>query len=108
MLKKNLRIRKQKNFDFLYKKGKRTKSKFFAVIFTPNDVGFNRFAFIVSSKVDKRAVARNKLKRRMREITRANYNKIKPSFDFIIIAFPQAIKADFNELKADLWGFFNK
>jgi ribonuclease P protein component len=108
MLKKNARITKQRDFDFLYKQGKRLKSKFFAVVFITNNVGFNRFAFIVSSKVDKRAVVRNKLKRRMREIIRANYQKIKPSFDFIIIALPQSVKVSFEELKADLETFFNK
>lgn len=107
MLEKNLRIRKQKDFDFLYKKGKRIKSKFFNIIFIPNNIGFNRFAFIVSAKVDKKAVARNKLKRRMREIIRANYNKIKTSFDFIIIALPQAARVDFNELRTDFGGIFN-
>jgi ribonuclease P protein component len=108
MLKKNLRIRKQKEFDFLYRKGKKLRSKYFIIIFVANDIGFNRFAFIVSTKVDKRAVVRNKLKRRMREIIKANYEKIKPNFDFIIIALPQAGKVDFNGLKEDIERFLSK
>ena len=108
MFKKNLRIRRQKDFDFLYQKGKRARSKFFNIIFVPNGAGFNRFAFIVSTRVDKKAVIRNKLKRRMREIIRKNYNKIKPGFDFIIIALPQSAKASFEEVKTDLEMFFNK
>jgi len=37
----------------------------FSVKLRKNDVGHNRFAFIISKKIDKRAVVRNTLKRRM-------------------------------------------
>lgn len=37
----------------------------FSVKLRKNDVGYNRFAFIISKKIDKRAVVRNTLKRRM-------------------------------------------
>lgn len=47
-----------------------TKSKqtlFFRVLFKENQLSFNRFGFIVSKKIDKRAVGRNRLKRVLRE-----------------------------------------
>lgn len=40
---------------------------FFRVLFKENTLPFNRFGFIVSKKVDKRAVVRNRLKRVLRE-----------------------------------------
>jgi len=108
MLKKELRVRKQKEFDFIYKKGKKLKTRFFTVIFTPNDLDFNRFAFIVSAKVDKKAVVRNKIKRRLRDIIKLNYSKLKKPFDFIIIAFPQSKQVGFQDLKSDLEAAFKK
>lgn len=108
MLEKKLRVRKQKEFDFIYKKGKKIKTRFSIVIFTPNDLDFNRFAFIVSAKVDKKAVVRNKIKRRLREIIRLNYVKFKKAFDFIVVALPQSKQAEFQDLKVDLEECFVK
>lgn len=53
-------------------------------------LSFSRFAFIVSNKVAKRAVARNLLKRRLRAITRALLPEISKGFDVLVTALPQS------------------
>ncbi len=85
MLKNYQRIRKNKEFLNLYKKGGFLKNQFFLLKFIKNDLKFSRFGFVVSLKVSKRAVDRNLLKRRMREIIRSLNDKIKPGFDLIFI-----------------------
>lgn len=41
---------------------------FFRVLFQENEVDYNRFGFVVSKSIDKRAVVRNRLKRVLRAI----------------------------------------
>ena len=43
---------------------------FFRVMIQPNGLSCNRFGFVVSKKVDKRAVVRNRIKRVLRESVR--------------------------------------
>ena len=43
-------------------------SSYFILKATHNTLSYHRFAFVVSKKVDKRAVVRNRLKRILREI----------------------------------------
>lgn len=50
-----------------------------------NDLGLSRFGFVVSKKIDKRAVTRNKAKRFFRSYIEQNLEKIKPGHDFLFI-----------------------
>jgi len=102
MLKKEFRIRKRKEFDLIFTKGRKIKTRFLLIIFLKNSLSLSRFGFIVSSKVSKKAVVRNKIKRRLREIIRLNLSRIKSGYDFIIIASPFAKEVDFQNLKEDL------
>jgi ribonuclease P protein component len=46
----------------------------------------SRFSFVVSTKVDKRATQRNRIRRLMSEAVRLRMDEIKPGFDCIFIA----------------------
>ncbi|OGG29557.1 ribonuclease P protein component [Candidatus Gottesmanbacteria bacterium RIFCSPLOWO2_01_FULL_46_21] len=56
------------------------------VVFLPNHEKFSRFAFIVSTRVDKRATARNRIKRLMREAVRMILSQTQGNTDAILIA----------------------
>jgi len=60
---------------------------------------------VVSLKVSKKAVIRNKIKRRLREIIRQT--ELKQGFDFVIIAKPLIVNQNFQEIKQDLNEIFN-
>ena len=53
---------------------------------------------IVSKKVSKKAVVRNKIKRRLREIFRLNQNSL-DSFDIVIIAKQNAAECEYADLE---------
>ena len=98
MLKKELRIRKQKDFDKIFSKGAYFSEKFLALKIIENELEISRFGFIVSNKISKKAVERNRIKRLLRETVRLKQNRIKPSFDAIFIFRGKDIKKSFDEV----------
>ena len=87
MLKKDFRLRKQKDFDRVFgKKGCFFSQDFLALKTVPSNLPFSRFGFIVSNKVSKRAVRRNRIKRLLRECVRLFWKEITPGFDAVMIA----------------------
>ncbi|MEK7159270.1 MAG: ribonuclease P protein component [Patescibacteria group bacterium] len=104
MLSKEKRITERKEFDrffgFTFKKkyGKSLAGAYFIIKGMRNEHKTSRFGFIVNNKIDNRATVRNKIKRRLREIVRLNFAKIKDNIDFLIVVKP-AVK---DRTKADL------
>lgn len=68
------------------KTGKRIYTQALQLIFKRNTVGVCRFAFIVGTNVDKRATARNRTKRLLRESVRHVLPSLSPGFDYVFIA----------------------
>lgn len=71
----------------------------------PNKGGESRFGFVVSKRVGK-AVVRNKIKRRLREIGRVA--KIKNGWDIVVIARKPATSTDFAETRECLLTLLRK
>ncbi len=98
MLKKEFRIRKQKEFDRIFKKGAYFSERFLALKTVENNLEISKFGFIVSNKISKKAVERNRIKRLLREVVRLKYNEIKPGFDAIFIFRGKEVKKSFDEV----------
>jgi len=100
MLVKENRLRLKNDFKKVFEKGKFCRERFLAVkiLFNENDV--SRFGFIVSKKISKKAVVRNKIKRRLRESVRLKLKNgsIKNGFDAVILTRPQIIDKKFVEI----------
>lgn len=45
---------------------RRIQNPYCSILFTPNHLSYNRYGFVVSKKIDKRAVGRNRIKRIVR------------------------------------------
>jgi ribonuclease P protein component len=82
-------------FGLVYDRGKALTSKELVVRMLPNNLGITRYGLTVSRRIGK-AVVRNKIKRRLREILRKT--GLKPGWDIIIIARNTAASADFTTL----------
>ena len=98
MLKKELRIRKQKDFDNIFSRGAYFSEKFLALKVVENGLEISRFGFIVSNKVSKKAVERNRIKRLLREVVRLKWDKVKPGFDSIFIFRGREVKKSFKDV----------
>ncbi len=107
LLKKN-RLKKNKNFEKVFQKGKRFQKNFLFLKVVKNDLEISRFGFIVSQKISKKAVIRNRLKRRLREGLRHYLPEIKQGVDGVFISRPGLEKEDFEELKKTIKGILSK
>ena len=68
-----------------------------------------RVAVVVSRKIDKRAVARNKLRRRVFEFYRTEMQGSMRSADIVVYAKgPQSIDLSYQEIKKELLGVHSK
>ncbi|MGM0443085.1 MAG: ribonuclease P protein component [Fibrobacterota bacterium] len=82
-LKKEYRLKKQKDIARLLSEGERWRCNIFAVIYAGNDAGVNRFAVLVSRK-NGNAVERVRIKRIYREVYRCNSFSSAHGVDVII------------------------
>lgn len=96
MLPKRLRLRGKKQFNLVYRQGLTRANDLIIMKALPNNLEISRFGFIVSKKLGK-AVERNKLKRRLREIVRSL--PVKEGWDIIFIPKKEAINSEFLLIK---------
>ena len=97
---KAVRLRKHAQYCRVQSKGRRVGGKFLLLIFSPSSLVHARFGLTVSKRVGK-AVIRNKVKRRLREILRHHKNVL-CGLDVVVIAKNNAASASFVSLKQDV------
>jgi len=78
------RIRDKLDFDRLKKSGTKFTDGVFLAVILPNDIGFSRLGIAVPKRVGS-AVARNRMKRLIREAFRLNRDALPGSVDLLII-----------------------
>ncbi|MDD2753277.1 MAG: ribonuclease P protein component [Candidatus Portnoybacteria bacterium] len=104
MLSRVNRLNKQKDFDGVFGCGKNKQDGFLVLRYIPNSFKYSRFGIVVSAKVAKRAVDRNRLRRQMSEILRLNQKNIKPGFDVVLVAKTKSLGVEYGRLKESLTG----
>ena len=104
MLKRKYRLLKETKFD----KKRFLTSPFFVLKVAENEKSFSRFGFVVSKKIDKRAVVRNKIKRQLRSIIENNFDKVPKGKDFLIIAKRQILGKETKGIEKELLGELKK
>jgi ribonuclease P protein component len=95
-MRKELRLRRRKDFDNVFRKGRAWNNELLVLRSLPNDLPHNRYGFITSKKLGK-AVVRNRTKRRLREAVRVL--PLASSWDVVVSAKTKAADADFQQLR---------
>jgi len=109
MLKAPNRLTKDRDIEAVYKRGRSFYMGDLALRLAPNKLPAARLAVIVSLKVSKKAVKRNLLKRRLREIIRREVIPHCPNgFDGIILTKAGLLNLPFTELKSQTLRLFKK
>ncbi len=99
MLKKNNRITKDKEFEKIFKKGKGKYSSILGIKVINNNLEDSRFGIIVSTKISKKAVERNKIKRQIREIIKKYLPNVNIGKDIVVITLPKIKEANFEQIE---------
>ena len=73
-----------------------------------NGLPHSRFGVVVGLKVHKKAVRRNLIKRRLREILRKHLLEIAPGKDVMIMVNNKALDAEYADLEAQVLSCFTK
>ena len=70
-----------------------------SLVFCDNAKGFTRIAVVVSKKVCKTAVGRNRIRRRVYEAIRQNFEYVPKERDYIFVVYSaDVLKMPYNEL----------
>ncbi len=92
-------LRRQQDFDCLFASGKRYYDKLLmTVVGRRPERDHTRVAFIVGAKVDKRAIVRNRIKRRLREAWRREVPQPLVSADIAFVASSASATASYSDL----------
>ena len=105
MLSKRYRFHSRGGVRYVYQKGKTVRTQKMSLVFVPNERGFTRIAVVVSKKVNKTAVGRNRIRRRIYEILRKNFDLVPKKMDYIFVVYaPDVITMKNSELEKLLGG----
>jgi len=90
---------RNKEFDRAFKVGQSFYGQNFGIKVVSNNLSVTRLGILISTKVSKKAVIRNRLRRQIREIIRSELINLKSGQDVVIIVFPQILDKNFLEIK---------
>jgi len=88
MISFNHRFHGHGSLRYVYKNGQAVRSRLVTVKYTPNaHRKHSRFSVVVSKKVHKGAVGRNRIRRRIYEIIRKDIPRFKSPHDVVVLVF---------------------
>lgn len=96
----DLRVTLKKNYEFrrLYNKGKSAVTPYMVVYSMKTGRKNRRVGYTVSTKLGK-AVVRNRIRRRLREVYRLNSGGLIDNADIVIVARSRSAEAEFSKLE---------
>jgi ribonuclease P protein component len=98
---KRTRLTDSPDFERVYRQGTAYRGRLFSVHAFPNEFGTPRLGFSVSRRVGK-AVTRNTVRRRLREVFYAALHQVPGDLDLVVSARPAAADASFRELRDEV------
>lgn len=108
MLPPNNRLKKKKDFEKVFKQGKGLKKDFLFFKWTDNNLEQSRFGFVVGKKFSKKAVLRNKIKRRIKKIVGNKVAQIKKGIDGVFVVNPGLKTDSFQKIEQIVNEILNK
>ncbi|PWB38800.1 MAG: ribonuclease P protein component [Parcubacteria group bacterium] len=108
MLPKIYRLHSDKEIKDLVRTGQTFFLPEFVIKYRKNREKNTKVAFVVSTKVEKRAVIRNKLARRLREVIQRYIKNMVPGYSVLIIAKKRALELDFMTIGRQILFALNK
>jgi len=101
------RLKKRREFDAAFERGRRFRGRLVMLVAAPNDVPHPRLGIIASRRVGG-AVRRNRAKRLLREAFRLNKDRLRAPLDVVMIASPRLPEMRFADVEAEVRSLFQK
>lgn len=102
MLAAQFRLRKSMDIDRVLKSRLGAFDSACGVKMAKNGLTVSRFAVVVGTKVSKKAVDRNRIRRQYREILRLMMGDVKPGFDVLLLTAKPSLALDYEEKERKL------
>ncbi len=103
MLPQKHRLSLKTELKKIKEKGTLIQGRLFSLLVSPSNKNQpSRFGFIISTKIHKKAVKRNRAKRLLSEAIIELIEGIKPGYDVVILAKKKIIEADFKAIKEEM------
>lgn len=107
MLKSENRLRKRKEFAYLYNNGSAKHTAHLTIVYLPTKHRTLKIGFSVAKKIGK-AYMRNLVKRRLRDIVRDIVPSLPDNYNMVIIAKSGIETIPYSELKAETLSLIKK
>ena len=109
MISKRYRFHSRGGVRHTYQNGKTIRGSRISLVFAENSRGKQRYAVVVSKKVMKSAVGRNRIRRRVYEAIRLEKAKIQKPVDCIFIVYNREVMTmEFKELQKLIAGLLKE
>lgn len=98
------RLRKKCDIERCQKLGAKLHAKHFLLLVYPSGTGESRLAVAVTTKLEKRSVVRNRIKRRIREVFRAARARFTSAIDIVVVARRDVQSCEFSDYQREILG----
>ena len=105
MLKRENRVRSKKEFAEIKNEGRVLYSPLFGFLNYKKDDDLKKFGFIVSKKISKKAVDRNKIRRILSEIVRKNLDKFEAGIRVVFLTKKEILDKKYDEIEGEVKKF---
>lgn len=104
MLPKSNRLTSKHDFEHLLNEGDIIQLAHFGLVYKQvEDTSVQpRFGFIISNKISKKAVERNRIRRILRSVVRSLINNIQPGYMFVVLARKNILMQNHLDLEKEL------
>jgi ribonuclease P protein component len=101
-LNRALRLRKSSEFQRVRQQGRSMTSRLLILAWVPNELGKLRIGFVVSKRISKLAVERNRVKRLLGEAIRRHLTELPSGWDLVLSARNGVTTADLHAFEEDI------
>lgn len=102
------RLTKKKDLELVLNRGHRSFARDLGLKFISNNLDHSRFTVIVSNKISKKAVERNQIKRRLREILRLAAPNLVENLDLIVLTKDSVKNLNYQGLEEQIYYCLNR
>ena len=109
MLSKKYRFHSRGGVKYTYRHGKTIRTPSISLVYNDNPRGFTRAAVVVSKKIEKTAVRRNRIRRRVYEAIRLELPKYSKTRDYIFVVYSRELEnMEFKDLRKLIDSLFKR